>query len=296
MTPADQHTLAGPAILAGVGVHTGQHVRVCIRPAPADSGFTFIRTDIKDRNNVIQATVEAVCQTRLGTVIGNADSVTVSTIEHLMAAFSGLGVDNAVVEVDGPEMPIMDGSSLPFVQVIDQVGLRRQDAARRYIEILEPVTIVEGDKSASLLPCDRLEMAFEIVFETNAIGRQIVDVHMTEAEFRKELAECRTFGFQHEVDALRAAGLARGGSLENVVVIEGDSIVNPEGLRRPDELVRHKLLDAVGDLYLLGAPLIGRYESVKGGHALNNALVRELLGRPQAWRYVSTSPSLAQAV
>ena len=296
MTPADQHTLAGPAIIAGVGVHTGQHVRVCIRPAPADSGFTFVRTDVKDRNNAIPATGEAVCQTRLGTVIGNDAGVTVSTIEHLMAAFCGLGVDNAVVELDGPEMPIMDGSALPFVQVLDQVGLRRQDAVRRYIEILEPVSIVEGDKSASLAPADRFEMAFEIVFDTSAIGRQAVDVHMTEDAFRRELAECRTFGFQHEVDALRAAGLARGGSLENVVVIEGDSVVNPEGLRRPDEFVRHKLLDAVGDIYLLGAPVIGRYESVKGGHALNNALVRAVLARPEAWRYVAATPQLARAV
>ena len=193
-------------------------------------------------------------------------------------------------------MPIMDGSALPFVQVLDQVGLRRQDAARRYIEILEPITIEDADKSASLSPADRFEMAFEIVFETSAIGRQQVDVHMTEQAFRHELAECRTFGFQHEVDALRAAGLARGGSLENVVVIEGDSVVNPEGLRRPDEFVRHKLLDAVGDLYLLGAPVIGRFESVRGGHALNNALVRAVLARPEAWRYVSSSPRLAQAV
>jgi UDP-3-O-[3-hydroxymyristoyl] N-acetylglucosamine deacetylase len=293
LTPQFQHTLAGPAIIAGIGVHIGQRVRLSIRPAPADSGFSFVRTDIKDRNNIVPATALAVCQTRLGTVIGNAAGVTVSTIEHLMSAFCALGVDNAVIELDGPEVPIMDGSALPFVQVLDRVGLRRQDAARRYIEILEPVSVEETGKTASLEPCDRFEVAFEIVFDSPAIGRQLVDLPVTAESFREELADCRTFGFMHEVEALRAAGLARGGSLENVVVIENDAVVNPEGLRRPDEFVRHKALDAVGDLYLFGAPLLGRFETHCGGHGLNNALVRAVLARESAWRYVSAAPAWA---
>ena len=296
MTSADQHTLAGPAIFAGVGVHTGQYVRVCIRPAPADSGFTFVRTDIKDRNNAVPATGLSVVQTRLGTVIGNAAGVTVSTIEHLMAACCALNIDNAVIELDGPEVPIMDGSALPFIQFIDQVGVRRQDAPRRYIEMLDTVAVEEAGKTASLSPAPGFEMAFEIIFDSPVIGTQAVDLPMTEQSFRDELANCRTFGFLHEVEALRAAGLARGGSLDNVVVIDGDTVMNPEGLRRPDEFVRHKALDAVGDVYLLGAPVLGRFESSCGGHGLNNALVRAVLARQDAWRYVSSSPRLARAV
>ena len=291
-----QHTLAGPAIFAGVGVHSGQHVRVCIRPAPAGVGVTFIRTDIDDRDNRIPAMAEAVVQTRLGTVIGNAAGVTVSTVEHLMAALAALGVDNAIIELDGPEVPIMDGSAEPFVEILDRTGLRRQEAARRYIEILQTVEVEEEGKRAALSPADRFEMAFEVEFESKAIGRQRVDVALDEALFRNEFADCRTFGFAREVDALRAAGLARGGSLENVVVIEGHEIVNPEGLRRPDEMVRHKALDALGDLYLLGAPLIGRFEGLYSGHEINNALVRALLNRPECWRLRTLGETYAEAV
>jgi UDP-3-O-[3-hydroxymyristoyl] N-acetylglucosamine deacetylase len=288
--------LAGPAIFAGVGIHTGDHVRVSIRPAAADAGIVFVRTDVRDRNNQVPAAGLAVCKTSLGTVIGNSAGVTVSTIEHLMAAFCALGVDNAVVELDGPEVPIMDGSSLPFVQVIDRAGLRRQDAPRRYIEILAPVSVAEGGKTASIAPADRFEVAFEILFDSPAIGRQRVDLPVDADGFRRELADCRTFGFMHEVEALRAAGFARGGSLENVVVIENDTVINPGGLRRSDEFVRHKALDAVGDLYLLGAPVLGRFETFCGGHGLNNALVRAVLGREDAWRYVSAAVPLAKAV
>ena len=235
-------------------------------------------------------------QTRLGTVIGNAAGVTVSTVEHLMASLAMLGVDNALVHLDGPEVPIMDGSAEPFVQIIDRAGLRRQEALRRYIEILETVEVVEDDKRAALSPADHFEMAFEIAFESGAIGRQRVDMVLDEASFRAEFADSRTFGFAAEVDALRAAGLARGGSLDNVVVIEGDDILNPEGLRRPDEMVRHKALDALGDLYLLGAPLIGRFEGLYSGHGINNALVRALLARPEAWRLRTLNEAYAQAV
>lgn len=293
---ACQHTVLGPAIFAGVGVHTGAHVRVAVRPAPADAGIVFVRTDVTDRDNRVPVSGEAVCKTQLGTVIGNAAGVTVSTIEHLMAAFAMLGVDNAVVELDGPEMPIMDGSSEPFVQILDQAGRRRQEAPRRYIEILAPIEVVDGDKSARLLPAERFEMAFEIAFASPVIGRQAVDLPMDEQAFRDELADCRTFGFAHEVEALRAMGLARGGSLENAVVIEGDRILNPEGLRRPDEFVRHKALDAIGDLYVLGAPVLGRFEGKLAGHGINNQLVRALLDQPQSWRVRTFAPELALAV
>lgn len=291
-----QQTLAGPAIFAGVGVHTGAHVRVSVRPAATDTGIVFVRTDIRDRDNRVAAQALNVTKTQLGTVISNASNVTVSTIEHLMAAFCALGVDNAIVELDGPEVPIMDGSSEPFVQIIDRVGLRSQQAVRRYIEILEPVEVIEGDKSARLIPAKQFEVAFEIAFATPTIGHQAVDLVMDETAFRNELANCRTFGFLAEVEALRAMGLARGGSLENVVVIDGDRILNEGGLRRPDEFVRHKALDAIGDLYVLGAPIIGRFEGVLAGHSLNNALVRALLANPQAWRLRPPAEELAEAV
>ena len=291
-----QHTLQGPAIFAGVGVHTGAYTRVAVRPAPTNSGIVFVRTDVTDRDNRVPATGEAVTKTQLGTVIENAAGVSVSTIEHLMAALVMLGVDNAIVELDGPEMPIMDGSSLPFVQILDRAGRRQQDAQRAYIEILEPIEFVDGDKRASLTPSDHFEVAFEIRFPSAAIGRQAVDLAMDERAFRDELADCRTFGFLHEVEYLRSIGLARGGSMENAVVIEGDRILNPEGLRRPDEFVRHKALDAIGDLYVLGAPILGRFEGVLAGHGLNNQLVRALLAAPQSWRYRTLAPELAQAV
>ena len=293
---AFQHTLQGPAIFAGVGVHTGAHTRVSVRPAPANTGIVFIRTDVTDRDNRVPVSAEAVCKTQLGTVITNAADVTVATIEHLMAALVMLDIDNAVVELDGPEMPIMDGSSLPFVEILDRAGRRGQDAPRRYIEILETVEVVDGDKRATLSPADEFEVAFEIAFDSKAIGRQRVDLAMNERAFRSELANCRTFGFLHEVEALRAMGLARGGSMENAVVIEGDRILNPEGLRRPDEFVRHKALDAIGDLFVLGAPILGRFEGVLAGHGINNAVVRALVAQPQAWRYCSLVDNLAQAV
>lgn len=291
-----QHTVRAPALFAGVGVHTGAYTRVNVRPAAVGAGIVFVRTDVRDRDNLIPATGEAVCKTQLGTVIGNAAGVTVSTIEHLMAAFAMLGVDNAMVEVDGPEMPIMDGSSLPFVRILDRAGLRPQEAARNYIEILDTVEVIDGDKRATLKPADGFEVAFTIEFPTAAIGRQSIDMAMDEQAFRDELADCRTFGFLSDVEALRAMGLARGGSMENCVVIDDDRVLNPEGLRRPDEFVRHKALDAIGDLYVLGGPVIGRFEGVLAGHALNNALVRALLARPDAWRVCTLAEELREAV
>jgi len=293
---AFQHTVRSPALFAGIGVHTGAYTRVSVRPAAVDSGIVFVRTDVTDRDNAVPVSGEAVCKTQLGTVIGNAAGVTVSTIEHLMAAFAMLGVDNAVVEVDGPEMPIMDGSSAPFVRVLDRAGLRPQEAPRRYIEILETLEVVEAGKRATLKPACGFEVAFTIEFASAAIGRQSIDLAMDEQVFRDELADCRTFGFLSDVEALRAMGLARGGSLENCVVLEGDVILNPEGLRRPDEFVRHKALDAIGDLYVLGGPLLGRFEGVCAGHGLNNALVRALLARPDAWRVRTLVEELREAV
>lgn len=293
---AFQHTVRSPVRFSGIGVHTGEQARVTLLPAPSDSGVVFIRTDVRDRDNRIAVSGEAVCRTQLGTVITNAAGVTVSTIEHLMAALVMTGVDNALVEIDGPEMPIMDGSSIDFIRGLDRAGLQPQGAPRRFIEIVDVVEVIEGDKRATLRPSDGFEVAFEIAFASAAIGRQAVDLKMDAGAFRRELADCRTFGFLHEVEALRAMGLARGGSMDNAVVIDGDEIMNPEGLRRPDEFVRHKALDAIGDLYVLGAPVIGRFEGVLAGHALNNALVRALLATPHAWRVRTLAAEMAEAV
>ncbi len=281
-----------PAICAGVGVHSGRNVRLSLRPAAPGHGIVFVRTDVHDRDNRIPVSGEAVLDSRLNTLIGNEAGVTLATIEHLMAAFCALGISNVLVEVDGPELPIMDGSALPFVQLLDQAGFRRQQAPLRHIEVLEPIVVEDGDKLAALLPCDRYEMFFEVAFDSPVIGHQCVDFVVDEQTFRDEIAGARTFGFAHEVEALRRAGLAQGGSLENAVVIEGDTILNPGGLRMEREFARHKALDAIGDLYVLGAPLLARYEGRKSGHALNNKLVRKLLAQPESWRTVTRMPAL----
>ena len=293
---AFQHTVKTPALFAGVGVHTGAYTQVAVRAAGCDAGISFVRTDITDRDNRVPVSPEAVCKTQLGTVITNEAGVTVATIEHLMAALVMSGIDNAVVELDGPEMPIMDGSSWPFLKILDRAGRRPQAAARKFIEIIDTVEVIDGDKRAALKPALRFEIAFAIEFPTAVIGRQEIDMPMDEAAFRRELADCRTFGFLHEVEALRAMGLARGGSMDNAVVIEGDRVLNPEGLRRPDEFVRHKALDAIGDLFVLGAPILGRFEGELAGHGINNQLVRALAARPDAWRIRTFADEIAVAV
>lgn len=290
-----ERTIIAPAIIAGVGVHTGRRVRLAVRPAPSGTGIVFVRTDVTDRDNRIRVSGEAVVDARLNTMIENAAGVRLSTIEHLMAAFCALGVSNAVVEVDGPELPILDGSALEFVNLLDRAGFRRQPTPVRYIEILETIHVVEGDKHAALMPSDRYEMRFEIDFPSAAIGNQVVDFVVDEATFRRDIMAARTFGFAHEVEALRQAGLAQGGSLENAVVIDGDDILNPGGLRMEREFVKHKALDAIGDLYVLGGPILGRYEGYKAGHALNNKLVRALLAAPHAWRETVRVPEMAEA-
>lgn len=295
-----QHTLAGTAIFAGVGVHSGSHVRVSIRPAAVDSGIVFVRSDLPAPGNRIRVSPETVVRTQLNTEIGAGPGVTVSTVEHLLAALAALSIDNAVVELDGPELPIMDGSAAPFVKLLDQAGRRTQDAPRRYIEILAPVCVEDGDKRAALSPVSTtrlgLELDFEIAFASAAIGRQRIGLRIDEQTFRRELAAARTFGFVHEVEALRARGLARAGGLENAIVVDGDRILNPEGLRFSNEFVRHKALDAIGDLYVLGAPVLGRFEGRYAGHALNNALVRALAASPGAWRVRTFAAPLAEAV
>jgi UDP-3-O-[3-hydroxymyristoyl] N-acetylglucosamine deacetylase len=282
-----QTTLAGEARVSGLGIHGGQSATLTLRPAAADAGVVFVRTDGPGERRPIPALADRVCDTRLATVIREGDGPTLSTVEHIMAALAGLGVDNAVVEVDGPETPIMDGGAADFVAAIDAVGLRTLDVPRRWIEITETIEIVQPGKRAALSPAGRFELGVEIIFDSPAIGRQSLELALDPVSFRAEIAAARTFGFLAEVEQLRAAGLGRGATLENTIVVDGDHVMNPQALARPDDFVRHKALDALGDLALFGHPILGRYEASCSGHALNNALVRAALARPDAWRLVT---------
>jgi len=282
-----QKTLKTKINCTGVGLHSGRRVKLTIGPAAVDSGILFKRTDLGEAGVVIPARWDHVVDTRLCTTIGNTDGVRVGTIEHLMAAFSGLGVDNAVVEIDGPEVPIMDGSADAFVFLIECAGLFEQSALRKRIKVLKLVTVSDGDATASLLPSPFPALDFALDFASPAIGRQERSVRLVDGAFKRELSRARTFGFAEEVEQLRKAGLARGGSLDNAIVVGSGRVLNREGLRYRDEFVRHKLLDAVGDLYLAGAPVDARFHAVRSGHALNNRLLRTLFADSEAWTVTS---------
>ena len=288
---AFQHTLISRAACEGVGLHSGEAVRLAIRPAAENAGIVFVRTDISDLDSRVPVSAEAVFRTVLHTEIQNAAGVSVSTIEHLMAAFAALGVDNAVVELDRAELPIMDGSSLEFVRLIERAGVRRQAAPRRYMEITHRVEVRDGAKLAAIEPSPVFEVDFAIDFAAACIGRQRVSLTVDEASFRRELMMCRTFGFAADVHALRSLG----GGMHNAVVVDGDRVLNPEGLRFADEFVRHKALDAVGDLYVLGMPVLGRFEARLAGHAINNQLARAVAATPSAWQVRTFAPELAEA-
>ena len=280
-----QQTINCPVVCAGVGVHSGERARIVMKPAPAGSGIRFRRSDITDRDNTVIARGDHVSEVQLGTTLRNEAGVTVATVEHLLAACAGVGVDNLVIEIDGPEVPIMDGSSAVYCELMLSAGLRRQGAMRRRIRVLETVEVGDGVKTARLSPSvdNYLSIHAKIEFESRAIGTQQMSLRLLPGMFARDIAFARTFGFAQDVEKLKAMGLARGGSLENAVVLDGDSIVNPEGLRTNDEFIRHKILDAVGDLMLAGAPIAGVYEARQPGHALNNRLVRALLATPSAW-------------
>jgi UDP-3-O-[3-hydroxymyristoyl] N-acetylglucosamine deacetylase len=256
-----------------------------LRPAEADSGIRFRRVDLAGGGALIPARWDRVVETRLCTTLGNADGASLATVEHLMAAFAGCGIDNAEVEVNGPEVPVMDGSSEPFVFLIECAGIRDLGVPRRAIRILEPISVEAEGRSATLLPGEGFEIDCEIDFDSLAVSRQAISVGLVNGTFKKELARARTFGFLHEVEQLWAVGLARGGSLKNAVVVSGDKILNREGLRYEDEFVRHKALDALGDLYLAGSPIIGRFRGLCSGHHLNNLLLHALFAERKAWRY-----------
>ena len=281
-----QHTVQNIVTMSGVGLHSGAETVLKIKPAEASAGLSFVRVDVAGKNNVIPARWDHVVDTKLCTVVGNADGVTVGTIEHLMAGLAACGVDNAVIELDGPEVPIMDGSSAPFIEAILEAGLKVQTAPRRALKILKEVTVRDGDKVATLKPGVGSKYRIEIDFAHPSIGRQSATVDMFSGDFIDQISESRTFGFLHEVNALRAMGLALGGSLENAIVLDQDSIMNPEGLRSVDEFARHKVLDAVGDIYIAGGPIVGELEASKPGHNMNNLVLRELFSQPDAYTWV----------
>ncbi len=282
-----QTTLKSAISFTGRGLHTGQRSTLTIRPASAEHGIWFARTDIVVGDRMIPARWDAVERSPLCTRIRNSSGLEVSTVEHVMAALAGCGVHNALVEVDGPEVPILDGSAVPFVLGIMQRGLRILSTPVRAFEVLKEVTVSDGEASASLAPDNTLRIDFEIDFEDAAIGQQHKSLVMSNGSFARELCDSRTFCLQSDVDEMQANGLALGGTPgENAVVFNAGQVISPGGLRHRDEPVRHKMLDALGDLALAGAPLIGRYTGVRAGHSLTNTLLRELFATPGAVRMV----------
>jgi UDP-3-O-[3-hydroxymyristoyl] N-acetylglucosamine deacetylase len=288
MKAGRQTTLRNRVTVSGIGVHTGLPVTLTLHPADAGTGVVFHRCGVHgEPDREIRANVRSVTATELATVLGDENGPGVSTIEHIMAALCGLGVDNVVVELDGPEAPIMDGSAAPFVAAIDQAGIVSLAAPRRYTKVLKPIRVTRGNSFGELLPYDRgFRVEVEIDFDNPLIGQQSLSVEVEPRVFRREIARARTFGFMRDVAKLWGAGYALGASLENTLVVADNRVLNPEGLRFADEFVRHKALDAIGDLALAGAPILGAYRSVRGGHKLNHAVLLALIADPSAWTVV----------
>lgn len=287
MASRTQTTLATEAAVTGMGVHGGIECRLVLKPAPADTGLVFIRTFADQSPRKVSVSRQSVQATELATILGDRTGVLVSTVEHALAALTGLGVDNAVLEIDGPEVPILDGSAAELVAAIDRAGIVNLKAKRKYIKILKSVRVDNGASHGTLAPYDAgFRLDVEIDFDHAVIGRQRFAATLTPAVFRRELASARTFGFLKDVERLRGAGYARGASLDNTICIGDDGVLNSDGLRFADEFVRHKALDAVGDLSLAGLPLLGRYHSFRGGHKLNFQVVDALLSDRSAYAIV----------
>jgi UDP-3-O-[3-hydroxymyristoyl] N-acetylglucosamine deacetylase len=282
-----QRTLKSLIRAKGVGLHTGQKINMTLRPAQPDTGIIFRRVDLALPVD-IPARADRVGETRLSSCLVHQDTK-VYTVEHLMSALAGLGVDNAYVDLDGPEVPIMDGSAAPFVLLLQQAGLEQQAAPKRFLRVTRAVEVRDGDKWARIEPYEGLRLAFSIDFNHPVIDRtrQSVNVDFAETSYLKEIARARTFGFMHDVERLREDGLALGGGLDNALVLDEYRLLNAEGLRFADEFIRHKVLDAIGDLYLLGRPLLGAFSAHKSGHALHNRLLRTLLAETAAWEMAS---------
>ena len=291
-----QRTLKNRISCTGIGLHTGVSVSLTLHPAPADTGIVFLRSDVAPGVARMQARWDRVRASTLCTTIGNEFGTSVMTIEHLMAAFAGCAIDNAIVEVNGPEVPAMDGSAHPFVLLMECAGTVAQESPRRVLRVLKPIDIEDGERRAALRPSHEFRLEFEIDFD----GKGTHGTHQRrvfrggERAFKEEIGRARTFGFAHEVEAMRAKGFARGGSLENAVVVDGDKVLNQGGLRFEDEFVRHKILDCIGDLYLAGAPMIAQVSGFHSGHAVTHRLLRTLFADKSAWRFESMVPEAAR--
>ncbi|MFO0389743.1 MAG: UDP-3-O-acyl-N-acetylglucosamine deacetylase [Alphaproteobacteria bacterium] len=299
-----QTTLANKVSCSGIGLHTGRVVKITLYPAEPNTGVVFKRLDVEHEKSLVPARYDAVCETRLGTTIRNRSGVTVSTIEHLMAALWGAGVDNVLVELDGSEVPIMDGSSEPFTFMIECARVVQQNATRRILRVLKTVEVHEGKSTARVQPNregdEGCVLGVEIEFDNSVISRQVLQYDFRDVTFKQTLSRARTFGFEHEVEAMRANGLALGGSLDNAIVVGKEKILNEEGLRYVDEFVRHKALDCLGDLFLAGSRIDGRFDFSRPGHGINNALLRALFADKTAYAITSADampvPLLARPV
>lgn len=290
-----QHTLKKSIECKGVGLHSGQMITMTLHPADVNSGVAFVRTD-REGDNEIPAIYDAVKDTRLCTVIANDSGASVGTIEHVMSALRAMNIDNVRIEINGGEVPIMDGSAKPFVDMINEAGVEEQEAAQIMIRVLREVRYEEGGKWVSLSPSDISSFDGVIDFDAPVIGEQKFGVSLLNGNFVHDIAAARTFGFKHEVEAMQAAGLARGGSLDNAIVLTDTTVLNKDGLRFADEFIRHKLLDAIGDLYLAGAPIQGAYDSYKAGHYMNNMLLRELFSDERNYELVAQGNLVAPQV
>ncbi len=294
MSQIFQHTLNDEITIADVGLHSGRKITMVMKPADENHGIIFVRTDLPKGENVIPALWDRVVDTRLCTVISNAHGANVATIEHVMSALRGCGVDNVYIEIDGAEAPIMDGSAMPFVEAIDRVGVKPQNIPKRYIRVLKEVSVMDHGKRVTLKPDDASRFAGEIEFDHDDIGLQKFETSLVNGNFRHDIASARTFGFFHEAEYLRSQGLGLGGSLDNAIILNDDGIMNPGGLRYSNEFIRHKLLDAIGDIYLAGAPILGLYDGVKAGHAINNDILHELFSSDENWEYTELATPITQ--
>lgn len=281
-----QRTLKKEINCSSIGLHTGRKINMKIKPAPADTGIVFIRKDLPEAAPIL-ARYDNVCDTTLATTLGS-NGVTVSTVEHLLSAFSGMGVDNAVVELDSFEVPVMDGSALPFVNMLKEVGTHVQKKNKKLLIIKKPVSVNNGDGSAMFMPADEFKITYEIDFKHPVIGKQSLDMTFSDEIYEKDICAAQTFGFLKDLEFLQAKGLALGGSLKNAIVLDDKKIINKEGQRIENVFVKHKILDAIGDLFLLGMPIIGHFIAYKSGHRLNNLLLRELMAKKDCWEIVNS--------
>ena len=293
-----QTTLSSPINFNGVGLHSGKEVHISIKPAKENSGICFLRTDLEDDEDkrVIRAIYSMVSDTSLCTAIQNEFGVKVSTIEHIMAAFNGAGIDNALVELDSPEVPIMDGSSLPFINLIEDTGIKQLSSKRKILKILKKIEVKEGNKICSLSPSDGFDFIAEIDFESPAVGKQSASLSIDNYEFKEFAANARTFGFMKDVEYMKSLGLGLGGNLENCIIIDNDKIMNPDGLRHENEFSRHKLLDAVGDMYTAGYKIQGSYLGIRSGHYMNNLLLKEVFSSSSNYKIIDSLEPLAENI